>query len=337
MRRTLPITVSLTAVVIAATAACSTTGASSSSSGGASEGKKLSDVTVGFAQRELDAPYYSAMVKQAQDIAKQKGFKLLVQNANSDPVTQINQINTMVSQGADLIIADAVSPQAEKAQLAQVAKTTPLMFIDTGIEGVGFTSVQSNNVEIGTDSGKLLAERIGSGKTVNLAILNGGPTDEIVGPDRQKGMLAGLKAGGVTANVVASSSGAYAKDKAVPATEDMLSAHPDINVIVGLNDAMALGAMDVLKQQNRTDVLVAASADGQKEALQAIKDGGCTGQYVSTGLNSPKLATDEVMQIAQDVTTGKKKTNSYPANSYTKAAGIGCKNVDDFLDPNSIF
>ena len=337
MRRTLPIAVSLAALVVTATAACSTTGASSSSSGGSSEGKKLSDVTIGFAQRQLDAPYYSAMVKQAQAIAKEKGFKLLVQNANGDPVTQINQINTMVSQGVDLLVVDAVSPEAEKSQLTTIGKQTPLMFIDTGIEGAGFTSVTSNNVEIGTQSGKLLAERIGSGKTVNVAILNGGPTDEVVGPDRQKGILDGLKQGGVTANVVASASGVYAKDKAVPATEDMLSAHPEINVVIGLNDAMALGAMDVLKQQGRTDVLVAASADGQKEALQAIKDGGCTGQYVSTGLNSPKLATDEVFDIAEQVTTGKKKASDYDANSYTKAAGIGCKNVDEYLDPNSIF
>jgi ABC-type sugar transport system substrate-binding protein len=337
MRRTWPIAVAVAAVVVSATAACDTSGSSGGSASASADGKQLSDVTIGFAQRQLDAPYYSAMVKQAQAIAKEKGFKLLVQNANGDPVTQINQINTMVSQGVDLLVVDAVSPQAEKSQLAQVAKQTPLMFIDTGIEGVGFTSVQSDNVKIGTESGKLLASRIGSGKSVNVAILNGGPTDEIVGPDRQKGILDGLKEGGVTANVVASSSGVYAKDKAVPATEDMLSAHPDINVVIGLNDAMALGALDVLRQQGRNDVLVAASADGQKEALEEIKTGGCTGQYVSTGLNSPKLATDEVMQIAEQVTTGKKKTSDFPANSYTKVAGIGCDNVNDYYDPNSVF
>ena len=335
MRRTWPLAAATAVLAVVTTAACSTSGASTSSASGSA--KKLSDVTIGFAQRELDAPYYSAMVKQAQDIAKQKGYKLLVQNANSDPVTQINQINTMVSQGVDLIVVDAVSPKAEKAQLAQVAKQTPVMFIDTGIPGVGFTSVQSNNVAIGTDSGKLLAQRIGSGKTVKAAILNGGPTDEIVGPDRQKGVLQGLKDGGVTVDVVASASGAYAQDKAVPAMEDMLSAHPDIQVVIGLNDSMALGALSVLQQHGRNNVLVAAAADGQKQALEQIKSGGCSGQYVSTGLNSPKLATSEVMQIAEQVTTGKKKTTDFPANSYTKADAIGCKNVDQYYDPNNVF
>lgn len=323
------------AALVLATTACSTTGDSTTSATG--KAKDIKQVTIGFAQRQLDAPYYAAMQKQAEQIAKAKGFKLLVQNANGDPVTQINQINNMVSQGADLIVVNAVSPLTEKSQIAQIAKKTPVMFIDTGINGVGFTAVTSDNVAIGTDAGKLLAERLGSGTTANIAILNGGPTDEVVGPNRQKGFLAGLKGGGVTAKVVASASGVYARDKAVPATEDMLSAHPEINVIVGLNDAMALGALSVLRQQGKTKILVAAAADGQKEALQEMKSGGCTGQYVSTGLNSPSLATTKVFDIAIQITTGVKKTTDFPANSYTKAAGIGCKNVDQFYNPSSLF
>jgi ribose transport system substrate-binding protein len=330
------IAVTAVAAMVLATGGCSTSGAGSTTST-AVKAKDIKQVTIGFAQRQLDAPYYAAMQKQAQQIAKAKGFKLLVQNANGDPVTQINQINNMVSQGADLIVVNAVSPLTEKSQILQVSKTTPVMFIDTGIDGVGFTSVTSDNVAIGTDAGKLLAQRLGSGTTVKIAILNGGPSDEVVGPNRQKGFLAGLKDGGVTAKVVASASGVYARDKAVPATEDILSAHPDVNVIVGLNDAMALGALSVLRQQGKTKILVAAAADGQKEALQEMKTSGCTGQYVSTGLNSPSLATTKVFDIAVQVTTGVKKPSSFPANSYTKAAGIGCKNVDQFYIPSSLF
>jgi len=322
------------AVLVLVTTACSTSGGGSS---GAVQPKDIKQITIGFAQRQLDAPYYSAMVQQAQDIAKQKGFKLLVQNANSDPVTQINQVNTMISQGADLIVVDAASPQTEKSQLMQVAKQKPLMFIDTSIPDVGFTAVQSDNAAIGSDAGQLLAQRMGSGATANLAILNGGPTDAIVGPARQKGFLDGLQQGGVKVNVVASSSGDYAKDKAVPATENMLSANSNINVVLGLNDAMALGALDVLQREHKTNVLVAAAADGQKEALQAIKKGGCTGEYVSTGLNSPSLATTRTFEIAEQVTTGQKKPSDFPPNSYTQAAGIGCKNVDQYYNPSSVF
>lgn len=324
------------AVTTLAVSACDVSG---SSTGNASSPtpKDIKQVTIGFAQREVDAPYYAAMVQMAQQIAQKDGFKLLVQNANSDPVTQINQVNTMVAQGADLVLVDAISPQSEKAQLEQVAKQKPLMFVDTPIPGVGFTGVQSNNVAIGTDAGDLLAKRMGTGATANVAILNGGPNDYIVGPDRQKGFLAGLTQGGVKVNVVASAPGNYTTDQAVPATENMLSAHPDINVVLGLNDSMALGALRVLRSQGKSNVLVAAAADGQKEALQEIQTGGCTGQYVSTGLNSPSLAIQKAMDIAVQVTTGKQKPSSFPANTYTQAAGIDCHNVKQFYDPTSTF
>jgi ABC-type sugar transport system substrate-binding protein len=103
--------------VAACVAACSLTACDVSGGTGASadapQAKDIKQVTIGFAQRELDAPYYSEMVQLAKQIADRDGFRLLVQNADSNPVTQINQVNTMVAQGADLILVDAVSPQSE--------------------------------------------------------------------------------------------------------------------------------------------------------------------------------------------------------------------------------
>ncbi len=297
-------------------------------------GKPIKTIKIGFAQRTANAPYYVAMQKKAQQLAASQGFTLLFQSANGDPVTQIDQVNTLISQGVDALIVNAVSAGTEKQQMIAAAGKKPLLY--TSIPEVGFTTVQSDNEKIGADSGLLLAKRIGSGKTVKVAILNGGPTDVDVGPARRKGFLEGLKQGGVTADIVADTEADYAQDKAVQATEDMLTAHPDIDVIFGYNDAMALGALSVLKAKNNTHVLV-AGVDGQKEALAAIKAGGCKGQYVSTGLNSPSLATVAAVQAAIDVATGAKKTSDFPKTSYTTAAGISCANVDQYYNANSVF
>lgn len=85
------------------------------------------------------------------------------------------------------------------------------------------------------------------------------------------------------------------------------------------------------------NVYVAASADGQKEGEALIKEGGCDGKYLSTGLNSPSLAAEQALQIAVDIATGAKKPSDYPAESFTKAVGIGCENIDEYYDPNSVF
>jgi ribose transport system substrate-binding protein len=301
-----------------------------------SQKKDAKQVKIGFAQQTLTAPYYVAMQKEAEKMAGDKGFQLVFQAANGDPVQQINQVQDMVSQGVDVIVVNAVSPGTEKAQLTAIAAKKPLMFIDTSIPGVGFTTVQSDNAKIGEDSGQLMAARIGKGKTIKIAILNGGPRDEIVGPDRRKGFLAGLGDGGVKYTIVGEAAANYAQGEAVTATEDLLAAHPDVDVIFGYNDSMALGALQTLRTKHNTKVLL-SGVDGQKQALAAIKDGGCSGQYVSTGLNSPSIAAQESFDVALAVATGSAQPKSYPKVKYTQAVGIGCKNIDQYYKPDSVF
>jgi ribose transport system substrate-binding protein len=315
-------------------------GSTEGSSGGASQAAEKKDVKnlkIGFLQRQLDAPYYKAMEVEAQKAAKDQGFELLFQNANGDPVTQLNQAQTMVSQGVDALIVNAISPNTQKQQLQQIAGNIPVIFVDTGIPDVGVAAVTSDNYEIGKLSGALTAKRFKQGQTIDVAVLNGGANDEIVGPKRKQGFLDGLKEAGVDYNVVGEASAVYAQDKAVPATESLLSAHPNVDLILGLNDAMSLGALTVLQDQKNTKTLVAASADGQKEALTEIQRGGCTGQYVSTGLNSPSLATDRGFEIAVALASGQKSAGDFKKEEFTKAAGIDCNNVKDYYNPANVF
>ena len=316
--------------------ACGTVGGAGSSEDTAAESKDVKELTIGFLQRQLDAPYYSAMQSMAEDLAEKEGFKLLFQNASGDPVTQLDQAQTMLSQGADVIVVNAISPETEKEQLAQIADQVPLLFIDTGIPDVGVTSVSSDNEAVGSLSGELAAKRFTSGDKISIGVLNGGPNDVIVGPARQQGFLDGLTKAGVTFDIVAETGADYAQDKAVPATESMLAANPDIDLILGLNDSMALGALTVLADQGNTTTLVAASADGQKQAFEQIMKG-CDSQYVSTGLNSPSLATERAFEIAIQLGTGEKSASDFEPNEYTKAAGIDCDNVSDYYDADSVF
>jgi ribose transport system substrate-binding protein len=71
--------------------------------------------------------------------------------------------------------------------------------------------------------------------------------------------------------------------------------------------------------------------------LALIKEGGCKSRYISTGLNSPSLAAEDALKIAVDIATGAKKPSDYPKESFTKAVGIGCDNIDQYYDPNSVF
>ena len=300
----------------------------------------VSQVVVGFAQQQLQAPYFAAMQVQSEEIAKEQGFKLLFQAANKDPVIQMNQMQAMIAQGADVLVVNATSVKGQKEMMTQIASKIPVTYIDTSVPGTGMTSVQSDNLTIGRESGKITAKRfLDMGKkSITMVILTGPATDEFVGPNRRQGFLDGLKEGGLQYEIKAEQAGDYAQDKGQVAAENMLAGNPNIDLILGLNDSMALGAYNVIKGKDQyKNVYIAASADGQKEALALIKEGGCEGRYISTGLNSPSLAAEEALKISVAVATGAKKPSDFPKESFTKAVGIGCDNIDQYYDPNSIF
>jgi ribose transport system substrate-binding protein len=329
-------------MVMLGTAACGQIYPSREPAAGPPNGIKadVHDVTVGFAQQQLQAAYFSAMAVQAQQIADDRGFRLLFQSANKDPVIQMNQMQAMIAQGADALVVNATSVKGQTEMMTQIASQVPVIYIDTSVPGTGTTSVQSDNSTIGELSGMITAKRfLGMGKSsIKMVIQTGPATDEFVGPARRGGFLSGLEKGGLQFEIMAEQPGDYQQDKGQIAAENMLAGNPDIDLIVGLNDSMALGAYSVVEANPAySNILIAAAADGQKEALALIKEGGCTGRYISTGLNSPSLATEDALKIAVDLATGKSKPADYPKESFTKAVGIGCENIDEYYNPNSIF
>src|SRR3954470_15218229 len=242
----------------------------------------VSNVVVGFAQQQLQTPYFAAMEVQAEQIAKEKGFSLLFQAANKDPAIQMNQMQAMMAQGANVLVVNGTSVKGQKEMMTQVASKIPVIYIDTSVPGTGTTSGQSDYVTIGRESGKITAKHFPDmgKKRIKMVILTGPATDEFVGPNRRKGFLDGLKDGGVQYEIKAEQSGDYQQDKGQVAAGNMLAANPDVDLILGLNDSMALGGYNAIKGKPQyKGVFVGASADGQKEASALIKEGGCTGKY----------------------------------------------------------
>ena len=106
------------------------------------------------------------MQVQSEEIAEEKGFKLLFQAANKDPVVQMNQMQAMMAQGANVLVVNATSVKGQKEMMTQIASKIPVIYIDTSVPGTGTTSVQSDNLTIGRESGKITAKRfLEMGKT----------------------------------------------------------------------------------------------------------------------------------------------------------------------------
>ena len=217
------------------------------------------------------------MQVQSEQIAKEKGFKLLFQAANKDPAIQMNQMQAMMAQGANVLVVNATSVKGQKEMMTQVASKIPVIYIDTSVPGTGTTSVSVRQPDhrpgVGQDHRQALP-RTWARSRIKMVILTGPATDEFVGPNRRQGFLDGLKEGGLQYEIKGEQSGDYAQDKGQVAAENMLAANPDTDLVLGLNDSMALGAYNVVNGKDKyKNVYVAASADGQKEGAGADQAG----------------------------------------------------------------
>ena len=87
--------------------------------------------------------------------------------------------------------------------------------------------------------------------------------------------------------------------------QDLLQANPDVKAVYAHNDDMAMGAMQVLKENKRTDVKV-FGVDGLMETVKSIADGS---QFVATASNDPategKDAVDTAIKVAKGETVAK--------------------------------
>jgi ribose transport system substrate-binding protein len=184
--------------------------------------------------------------------------------------------------------------------------------------------------------GQWLAGKM-QGTPIKMILLSGSQGNE-VGRDRRLGVFRGLVEGQLVNEgragfeVLGQGWGGWSHEEGLKAAEDLLQAHPDVNVVLGENDSMVLGAMKALEAAGRTDVLVLAAADGQKEALALIKEG----KYGATGLNDPDLVARTAVDIGLKALAGELPSD-FPKLNLTTPDVITQENVDKYYRADAVF
>ena len=295
---------------------------------------------VGISMFTLNAPYYAAQLQAAQDQAKKAGCSVSTSDGQNDMSKQIGDVEDMVAKGVTLLIinprdAEGLVPAVNAASKAGVK----VVVIDSGLDPKAdyVTLVQSSNDRNGFLVGQWIAKKM-SGKPMKIALLSG-EKGNVVGQERRLGVLRGILEGQLAGSgkagfeVVAQGWGTWNNDGGLKAMEDILTAHPDVNVVLGENDSMVLGARKALQAAGKlNDVLLVAAADGQKEALQMIKEG----KYGATGLNDPDLVARTAVDVGLKAASGKLPV-TFPKLDYMVPAVISQENIDKYLKPNAVF
>lgn len=295
---------------------------------------------VGIAMYTLSAPYFAAQEATARRVAEEAGCTVRSTDGQNDMIKQIADIEDMVVGGINILI---INPRDALGLVSTVnaasADGVHVVAIDSTLDPSAnfITQIQSSNMANGELVGSWLAKQMGD-TPIKIALLSG-DQGNLVGRDRRLGVIRGLidaqlnNFGKAQVEILGQGWGAWSTEGGLDAMEDLLTAHPDINVVLGENDSMVLGARAALQAAGRLDgVLLVAAADGQKEAYELIK----TGDYGVTGLNNPNLIAETAVNIGIQALNGE-LPDDIAKLTFTTPAAITQDNVDNFYDASSLF
>jgi putative multiple sugar transport system substrate-binding protein len=149
------------ALLVLGLAACGGQGA-----GGTTDtaSQQPADLTIGVSMPTQTSERWIADGKSVKDKLEAKGYKVDLQYANDDIPTQSQQVDQMITQGADVLIVAAIDGTALSGQLQAAAdKKIPVISYDRLIRGsqnVDFY-VSFDNYKVGVAQGKSLLRGLG--------------------------------------------------------------------------------------------------------------------------------------------------------------------------------
>ncbi|NWO08659.1 MAG: substrate-binding domain-containing protein, partial [Alteromonadaceae bacterium] len=231
----------------------------------ASQGDK---VKVGLAMKTQDSPYFVTLVEAVKKYAKEANWDLTVLDANGDVTKEAANIEAFIAQGKDLILLDAIEPDAVVPSIDKAAEAgIGVINIDSGVseEANNITTVYSDNRQNGRLVGLKYAEKMGD-KEIKAIVLSGAKGN-VAGYERRTGLFAGIIEGkldvsekkawklaekfekelsskGKASNseakfsVVGQGWGAWTEEEGMKAAEDLITANSGLITVLGENDQM---------------------------------------------------------------------------------------------------
>ena len=276
--------------------------AGTDTSGGTAVGVE-GDLKIGLSMQTQSAPYFVAQAEAFKAACEAKGYGITVVDANGDVTKQQQDIEDLVAQGCNVIVVNPVDATGTVAAVNNtMAQGIPVFIMDNSIDASAnyISMVQSDNFAIGTMLGDWLGAQFGIADEIRIGFLSGNVGNQL-GTARRIGVIKGLteyqlvEHNKTNFRVLTQFWGGWNKADGQAAAEDMLQAAPDINVLFAENDSMALGALAVINELGRDDIII-IGFDGEQEALNLIAEGGA---YGATGFNDPSACAKKTLETIE--------------------------------------
>ena len=222
---------------------------------------------LGAVYMTLNNPFYEVIDEEIRAVVENHGDILISRNPALSVEKQIEEIQNLIDDGVDLIFINPVDwTKIDPALKLAYAAKIPVIAIDTNVEDDKFVActVVSDNYLAGVQCAEHLLNHASGGK---IALLKHSQARSSI--DRIQGFLDKIS---VNKNfeVVAEEECLGQLEIAMPAMNKIIEAHPEINIVMALNDPAAMGAVAALKNVNRLGEVLIYGVDGVPETKEMI-------------------------------------------------------------------
>ena len=247
--------------------------------GQSSESESLSQkpvATIGVSVLTMTHPFFLDLVDELEKTAAKYNFEVVLNSSEFDVAVQKNQISDFIVQRVDAIIvcpADSrsIGTAIQEANMAGIPVfTADIAVLIDEVEVIAHVGI--DNYAGGRMAGELALEILGG--EGEIAIVDHPEVESVI--QRTKGFMEVIDEAvreNQAIQVVSRLPGSGSMDKSFKVTEDILQAHPGVDIIFGINDETALGAVAAIEKAGKQGRVQVIGFGGKEEALKAVREG----------------------------------------------------------------
>ncbi len=259
--------------------------------------------------------------QQCKEMADTVEYKLYT-SSNAEEMT--SQLDDLMTWGAQAIVA---FPQWEGMEVpiqAAVDKGVVVVNFDIAINANGVYRVSGDNEGMGVEGAKYIVDKIGTEGTVVMLTV---PTSGSVSELRKKGFVDTLATLAPNMNVLEYAT-KFTREDGLKDMADILTANPQIDAVYSMDDETTIGALQAIREANRTDIKVITGGGGMQEYFNMMPQN--TDIWLESATYSPAMVKEAVKE-AVAILSGEKvePVVIIPTNIVDR------DNYQQFLDANS--
>ena len=209
---------------------------------------------IGAISDGLASPYQQGHYQWLTDLAKADGHEVIVVDGLVDPEVKLKAVESFIEQGVDVITVQA-NDNAGADTLTQLAQEAgiPMVLFYMPSENVPTPAVVIDEYETSFQLGVTAAEKWLSwypDSDIKVGIFDL-PTSSKVHEGRTLAFFDGVQSVASGAEMVFCLDGGSKRDVSYSAAQDALQAHPEVNIVYGINSESALGALAAFEEAGR--------------------------------------------------------------------------------------